>query len=575
MPLDFKNIEPEFTARGLKVPTLAVLEPDAQLYDVLAVQPIGKITMRAGFIGHADRESGRRRFQSFLEIAISTNCALALAPEYSCPWETLEEFIKAGKLPQLGRLWILGCEGIAPDELAQVIARCPNVEWIHEKIPAGTGSVLGVLAYLTLTQTGDGTPRHTVVLQFKTQAMGGKPDERDFLIPGRAVYVWHNTPAYIQLVSLICADSLGFTAAQHLEHRLDVAPTIIFHPQLTADPLHASMCAYRSSFFGQGSTVGLEVISLNWARGFELPETAPNTYGASAIYTKAPQLDTSDARINDNHRLGLYFTSWKTQRAKLCFFNFNEHMFHFRMPKVSHRGPGVFAQRTGPEMLSLRQWDAAQNRWTPLAFAADGFAELCDQYNDGHGDYCLDDAFSHLDRERLLALSAGRFTPGKKWYEVERLDSFTSGSDERCKRLTFTHEQIAASRTFRQDHMARYSKLQMAILGNADTFPDNIQDLKNDCQLRPPIEAEEFRFNLRSLSGNVAPSTGIFVGVTPSGEARQLFDSVIREWGREKTRRLVVWYERNNGQIDHVRPPLPTISDTTEPPGSIISGGDS
>lgn len=574
MPIDFKNIEPEFTSRGLKVPTLAVLEPDTHLYDVLAIQPKGEIVMRAGFIGHANRGDARHRFEGFLGKAISTNCALALAPEYSCPWETLEQFITAGKLPQMGKLWILGCEGIAPAQLAQVMARCRGVEWIHEQIPAGTGSVLGVLVYLTLTQTADGKLQHVVVLQFKTQAMGGDPDERDFLIPGRAVYVWHNTPGYIQLVSLICADSLGFTAVQHPERRFDVDPTIVFHPQLTADPLHAAMCAYRASFFGQGSTVGLEVISLNWARGFQMLGKAPNAYGGSAIYTKAPQLDTSDERVNANHRLGLYFTDWKTHRTKLCYFNFNEQVFHFRMPKVSHRGPGVYAQRTGPEMLALWQWVDHGNRWASLAPAADGFAELCGEYNDGHGDYCLDAAFSHLDRERLFALSAGRFRPSKNWYEVGQLDSFTSGSDERCKRLTFTHEQVEASRTFRQEHMARYSKLQTAVLGNVATFPDNIQDLKDDCQLRPPIEAEEFRFNLRSLSGNAAPSTGIFVGVTPSGDAKRLFDSVVREWGWEKTRRLVVWHERNDGQIQHVRPPLPTISDTSEPPASIISGGD-
>src|SRR5579862_6725006 len=62
MPVNFKDIEPEFTSRGLEVPTLAVLEPDTHLYDVLAIQPKGEIAMRAGFIGHASREGARHRF---------------------------------------------------------------------------------------------------------------------------------------------------------------------------------------------------------------------------------------------------------------------------------------------------------------------------------------------------------------------------------------------------------------------------------------------------------------------------------------------------------------------------------
>ena len=575
MPLDFKNIEPEFTSRGLKVPKLVVLEPDAQIYDILAIQPTGKIAMQPGFIGHVDRDGAQHRFEDFLGMAISKNCAVALAPEYSCPWETLEKFVTSEQLPQAGKLWILGCEGIRPVELEKLIERCKHVVWIHEKIPTGTGSTLGVLAYLTRTENQAGESRHAIVLQFKTQAMGGDADERNLLIPGRAVYIWHNQPAYIQLVSIICADSLGFDQAPYRDHRLDVDPTIIFHPQLTADPLHVAMCAYRASLFGLASTDKLEVISLNWARGFEVPKKGVIAYGGSAIYTKAPQMDTSDGRVDANHNLGLYFTDWKTHRTKLCFFNFNEHIFHFRNLKVAHRGPGVFAQRTGPEMLSVLQWQQDQNKWVPLDFAVDGFAELCGQYNDGNGDYCLDNGFSHLDRERLLALSAGHFQPSKTWYKIDHLDSFTSNGDERCKRLTFTHEQIGASRMFRQTHMERYSKLQTAVLGNEANFPENIQDLKNDCQLRPPNKDTDFRFNLHSASGSAAPSTGVFMGVTPAVEAKQLFDSVVTEWGWDRTRRLVVWYERNNGQIDYVKPPVPLISDGSESPATITSGGDS
>lgn len=574
MPVEFKEIGPQFTDRGLKVPKLNVLVPDNQLYDVLAIQPVGRIAARRGFIGHEDRQAANARFDGFFCLAFAKNCDLVLAPEYSCPWESLTKIIAAKKLPKAGNVWILGCEGIAPDDLKKVIENCPNVVWIHEPFPGGTGSLYGVVAYVTQTEANDGTTKNVIVLQFKTNAMGGNPLERDHLIPGQVVYVWQNSDKFIRLVTIICADAMAFDQARQQECRCDVDPTIIFHPQLTADPHHAAMCEYRGRLFLQ-DTDRLEVISLNWARGFVIPKTQENPYGASAIYTKARLFDTSDARLNANHKLGLYFTNWETRRTKLAFFNFNEHVFHYRMPKVALRGPAVQAQRTGPEMLALWQWRAADPDWIPCGTAADGFTELCGGYGDGAGDYCLDTAFSHLDRERLFALSAGGFKPHKEWYKVEVLPSFVSEADERCKRLTFTHEQVDASRRFRDMLLTRYSRLQAAVISSEANFPENIQDLKNDCVLRPPIQPDEFRYNLRDSASTLAPATGIFLGQAAPNEARKMFDNVVREWEREKTRRLVVWYERANGQIAYLNSPLPSISDDSESPGSIASGGDS
>ncbi len=573
MPLIFKDTRTEFTARDLKIPTLNFLVPDDHLYEVLAIQPTGTLTAEAGFIGHADRESAQRRFQDFLGLAVSKNCDLALAPEYSCPWDVLITFLAGANLPQARKMWIIGCEGIAPDELRAMIAKCPDVEWIHEPFPTGVGSLYGVLAYVTVSETTAGQSKPVVVLQFKTHAMGGDPVERDLLIPGHAIYIWQNPDHYIRLISIICADAMAFTQTMREECRCDIEPTLIFHPQLTGDPHHAAMCDYRGHLFLQEAEK-LEVISLNWARGFVIPGRPANPYGGSAIYTKAVKFDTSDARVNANHRLGLYFTHWETHRTKLCFFNFDEHLFHLRMPKVAHRGFAVHAQRTGPEMLGLWKWGNHENAWVQLPDAVDGFPELCAGYDDGTGNYFLDGAYSHLDRERLLALSAGGLKPRKDWYKVERLPSFTSERDERCKRLTFTHEQVDLSKSFRERHLGRYSKLQKAIIPNATFFPANIQDMRGDCELRPPIEAEEFRCNLRSATEALAPATGIFLSVCAEADARQMFDSVVREWGREKTRRLVVWFERPNGQIAPVSARLPTISDDTESPGSISLGGE-
>jgi len=140
---------------------------------------------------------------------------------------------------------------------------------------------------------------------------------------------------------------------------------------------------------------------------------------------------------------------------------------------------GVLAQRTGPEMLSLRHWDVPTGSWRDSRNSDDGFATLCNEFREQACDYCLCDPHTTVDRERLLTLSAGKLRRSRDWHEVRNIDSFTAGPDERSKRLTFTHEQAQASDDFRREHLARYIKLQMSVLANPAHFPPTIQDLLN------------------------------------------------------------------------------------------------
>jgi len=189
--------------------------------------------------------------------------------------------------------------------------------------------------------------------------------------------------------------------------------------------------------------------------------------------------------------------------------------------------------------------------------------------------HALSDPHTTVDRERLLTLSAGKLQPARDWQEVQNMDSFTSGSDERSKRLTFTHEQTPACDEFRRLHLARYIKLQMSVLANPAYFPPTIQDLVGDWRLQPPSSASGFRFNLVSRSGRVQGATGIFVGLASPDFVRRLMDDLLRAWNKpEETRRLVIWYETANA-IRYLHPPLFSITDAGELPASITRSGTS
>jgi hypothetical protein len=408
-----------------------------------------------------------------------------------------------------------------------------------------------------------------IVLQFKTQAMGGNTFERDHLLCGRRIYVWHNPADNIRLISLICSEALTFDQIATDECGFDLHPYLIFHPQLIKDPHHVANSSYRNRLFDQAVSERIEVLTLNWARGFTFLGDSPAPYGGSAIYTKSPEFELSDARLEANHQKGLFYSFWHARRTDLCFLSFDQHVFYYRMPKTVQIVQAVLARRTGPEMLSLWDWNIPESTWVDSANANDGFAQLCETFQLPACDYCLNATHTTLDRERILTLSAGKLRGARDWHKVRNMDSFAAEDNERSKRLTFTHEQAQASVTFRREHLANYIKLQMTVLANPSHFPPTIQDLKGDWTLQPPNVANGFRFNLVSRSGQVQGATAIFLGLVPPDVVRRLMDDLLRAWDKpEETRRLVIWYESPN-EIHCSHPPLFSITDGIESPASI------
>jgi len=578
MCAQFRDVQQILADRNLRIPTLNVLRPDSQLYEILAIQPTGAVAISPNaanpeFVGHADRNQAFAKFSTFLDRARQFNCDLVVSPEYSFPWEVLRNAIVASRVPATGKLWIFGCEAIMPAELRQTIDDHPQVEWVCEPIPNGSGRFLNVLAYIARTETLAGEPRLIVVLQFKHEPMGGNTFERDNLICGDLVHIWRNPQDNIRLISLLCSDALIFNPPTAHDCRFDLHPYIIFHPQLNPNPINVDFGAYRGGLFGRNAE-RFEVLTLNWARHFSLPSIASSPYGGSTFYSKSPNFRFPDGRIENNHQLGLHFAYWRARHTQLNIFNFNEHIFRFRVPKVFQDVPAVEAARTGPEMLALLGWDNAAGAWVD-ATASDGFQALCHTFGP-HCNYCTAAPHTVVDRERLFMLSSGNVpTPNEKagWHHVTNLHSFEAESDERSKRLTFTHEITQASVDFRHLHLGRFIELQTAILANASNYPSNIQDLVGDNGMVPPRSATGYRFNLESLSGQKAPATVVFLGQVPSDYARLVYDRIVEQWGgNDMARRLVVWYRNGQGTLNLALPPVPTIDEDSEPTTSIIKG---
>lgn len=571
MPRTFKDFVQldEFRNEELRLPELNVLVPDAQLYEILAIQPGGVIGLRDDFVGHASHDSAIQKFDHFLKLAVEKDCDLVLSPEYSLPWDSLQHATENNNLPREGKLWILGCEAITPGHLRTFEEDAKNMIWIHEPIPTTAGRFLNVVCYLFKTKSKADVEKNVALLQFKTQAMVDAKFawERDRLIVGKTIYFLHNPDDHIRLMTLICSDALEFAPYANNQSRMTLHPHLIVHPQLCYGPRHTAIQKYRNDLFIAEPSKQIEVMVLNWAHKFKIDRlTSP--YGSSAIYLKSDKFVRTDEVLDANHRLGLYYANWHNQHTQMCLLNYDEHIFHLRAQKVATVGDAALSNRTGPRVEALYNWNKLNSLWVPSEKAEDGFKALCDSFRRDPMDWCVSAEYTSVDRERLLTLSAGKLEPAQNWHEINNLRSYTAEQDERTKRLTFVQEQAVESIDFRNEHLSRYITLQKTIIADPNHYPSNIEDLKDDCELTPPSKANDFRFNLKSKSGTRQGATGIFLDTQPPDEVENLKDKFIDEWGRERARRLAIWY-RHEEVIKCSYPPLALISDDGEHPASI------
>ena len=568
MCAQFHSITTLLASRGLIAPNLNLLVPDNTLYDVLAIQPVGRIAVRDDFLGPEDRVTAEAKFTHFLALAAQRQPDLAFSPEYSCPWSSITAALQNNLAPATGKLWALCAESVTRAQLEAVKQAHRQIEWFHEPYPNRPGNFFDPVVYFFTATTQEGAPQRVGVIQFKTRAMEGVI-ERNRLIVGDTIYYFENRPDYIRLLTIICSESMGFRPADTGRARLDNQGYVILHPQLNLNPRHDAISEYRGWLYLRNVGDRQEIFTLNWAKGFtfNVGQTPPSTFGGSTIYSKSLVSDRTDERLEANHRKGLYYVRWEAMRADLNLLNYHEHVFHWKMSKAEVEMAIHRSSRTGPLMHELWRWDQGVSQWTPND-PDDGFAT----YVGGYGasstcNFFLAPATTALARERLLTLSAGKLNPANDWYTPQNIPACIAETDERSKRLMFMHDEAEASRDFRALHIDRYIRLNQ-ILTAPQNFPGTIVDLRGDWQLQPPDSTSKFRHNLVSRSGRPAGATAIFLGMAAAAAANGVRDKLVNAWTIDHTRRLIVWYDTPDG-LQVAGRPLPTITDENEPPASV------
>lgn len=549
---------------NLVMPNFNALIPNEDNYNVLLMQPYGDIAASAEGVWNRDRDLAFRQYSKFLDDAKETNADLVITPEYSLPWHTLTKALREGKVPELGKLWVLGCESIKLSELESLKQEiAPFAMVIHEPIDAASTRFVSALAYVFIApfSSNNSEVKSVILLQFKTHPMGD-PDhfEINGMQRGTCIYQFGGNEHNLKLVSLICADAFAFndTHAATIHDR-----ALILHIQMNQNPRHEWFLECRERLLRHnGDTT--EIICLNWAADVNMSCDAQTTcwknIAGSAWYLKAKEFDDRDTTLINNHRHGLYYTWLEPRRTHALYFNYGPATYSLTATKVAHIGvAGPVARRRGPQLDMTCIWNDITGEWVELSAVEDGFSTVVSDSGNAKNEIKRIADGNPFEAERILALCAGEVKHDSDWHKVQILDSCATGLPEIIRRVTFaqdTHEQAIKFRTTRLRRCARL----WDILINEE-LPPAISDLKLGFSFKWTRSSPHQ--NVVSIGGG-QPATVVYMGEdcnTSQIEAMAMYlakfihkssSGINDSWSAQQ--RLHIWFRDENGAIVLYKP---------------------
>lgn len=560
MPAIFNNTFWNENGRQLIKPSLACLQQNSSNYKTLLLQLNEEIAYNETGIWLANTDTSHKKFKLFFNKAIEKQVELAITPEYSCPWSIITELLKEGKFPDTENLWIIGCNSIKPNELNNIIISHPEITWIYDdilvnsKIISDPNKFFDPVCYFLNTKSTAGQSKRVVIIQFKNYPFGGGDAiwERDNLILGKTFYVISNEFASTWLVTLICSDtldnSINFNTIQNGFFVNN--PLLLVHIQLNQKPFNDNYKDYRNQIFSRGDKdLKKEMICLNWARDVKYRDNNVlntfNSYGGSAFYIKSSKLNVKDSRINDNHKLGLYYTSWKDRKAHIYFLNYDEYVFLVENTKPSQEDadPSQF-NRSGPHILQIFKWN---DTWEDvITKVCDGSTDLINEIEIDNGNL---DSISknpdYINVERIIELSSGDLIADENWHSVSNLKSCEIQNNELNNRILFNHDPNLDSKDKRRRKIVQYAILKNSIINKAGNLPDDFGDTRLEFDYTKVLP-EKYLINLHSSTSRMA--TGIYIGTNTQKEALLIKDRIKTLFKENHQGKMVfVWYTTASG----------------------------
>lgn len=546
--------------QGISQPKFDVIEPNAKDVRILLFQPRGTLDVSSTRFCCTDF-SLKEKYTKFFTLAKATNADLVITPEYSCPREVLVDSVNAGLLPSPGKLWVIGCQSIALQELTllQNDLQTAKIVFDQSLTTATTGAYLNLVCLLFQSAGANSQP--VLVMQAKCYNMSVYPREIERIIHGSTVYVIKNDDNSIFLSTIICSDALNFDI-RNLP-RFVHQPYIILHPQLNPDARHVRFSQYRRDAFGGGQD-NKEIICLNWAEGTEVRVEADKPVSIlaphSAFYSKWPALSLEDTKLDANHRNGLHFGKWKEVRAVVYSIDYDEHCFEIvtSKPSIGWDAPMTGARR-GPICERTYSWDG--NDWLAGRCNDDYLQASLKKYQ--LHELSFFSGLSYLDLERFFCLSNGHAS-GREWHKPKNLIALDLDIDETSSRVTASRDPRNKTATTRFEGV----KTLQSILNNESVLKSEGKELL----LGKSLGYETGNRDINLFSGNLPYGTAVYIGPCSAEDERDRrtgnLQSIFSDFSRY---RLFTWYLDGTEFKCQSSDLLPDIADPLDDPADITA----
>lgn len=548
MPVDFEHIDDFLRSKNLLNPELKVLIPGPDQYKTLAYQHKGDIEASSTggmYVRNKSTEVAVLQFNEFFKKAVETDANLAITPEYSCPWASIDTILQEFVLPAEGNIWMIGCESITPEEFRQFADshRNNNIEMIYEENAYNNteNKFLDPIVYILKTkEIGGDTLKTVLIIQFKTIPMGAAFQyEADNMLPGTKRFIIRNNVSSIYLITIICSESLAFNHGQD-ELNFNNQPYIILHPQLNLNSRAANFIKYRTNLYNGMRDPVKEIVCLNWGIGSTIiGEEITSSRSSIYIKSKAVTDNIDEQKIQINDALGLHYHYWNGAKTGIFIFNYGISLMLYENYKVSQRSeaPQVDRSRRGPQMIEVWSWN--DEEWNDEAKVVNlALKETCSPYGNTL-DAFLDDDLSAINKERLLCVSTGEIESGD-WSQPTKNKLFSISNDEISHRITML--QDPESKLYKERLLARLNSL-VSYFRDPNNIPDDseLRDLKQNCH----IDYQNDNYSYNVIGDDNVPACLVWAGDIPHERVVALKNDIIESIDIEnanKSKRLLIWY---------------------------------
>lgn len=338
MSIKYVSVQEILEEKEIKYPAFGVFNSRGNVIKIAQWQPLGELGFSTDKGFYCKSGKHIKKGLEFLKSAVEQNADLVITPEYSLPWEILEDILQEGTVAlKNGKLLCLGMEGISFNALVDFCEKydskdnlCVIVDDLED---LNQKSFCSCIVYLFRSQN-----EIVCLIQLKTTAAADRWVELESgeLTLGNTIYYFCDDRKANCLFAYICADALN-QDINKVKEEINYQQCIIIHPQLNPAPLHESFCQMRRNFFDY-SEHSIRMISANWSKDTELKDEGIAIQESfSAFYdNETVDMDTLTKLLTRNKSKGIdlvkqnYISIWHMPNEEhFVVYSIDEFRTHF------------------------------------------------------------------------------------------------------------------------------------------------------------------------------------------------------------------------------------------------------